>query len=118
MRATKDSWRTNPMPEQREQLRLSQHFSAEEYERLAQGSIPESQDDRWFVYVDDDHVVHLHRSWSGDCVYEVELSPAGDGYDVVAAWVNRDPEQTNTDPELDRVLLPGLLEGLARGSGV
>jgi hypothetical protein len=102
------------MSAQREPLELSRHFSPEESERLRQGHVPESQDDRWFVYVDDDDVVHVHRSWTGQEIYAVELQPSGDGYDVAAAWVNRDPEQNPTAPELDAVLLPALLEQLAR----
>jgi hypothetical protein len=116
VKATKESWRTKPMPEQREQLDVVRHFGADEYERLAQGLVPASQDDRWFVYVDDDHVVHVHRSWSGDCIYEVELVPSAGGYDIARAWANRDPEQTNTDPRHDKVLLSGLLDQLALGA--
>jgi hypothetical protein len=104
------------MPEQREQLDIVRHFSADEYGRLAQGLVPESQDDRWFVYVDDGHVVHIHRSWSGDCIYEVELTPSGSGYDIAHAWANRDPEQTKTASGVDKMLLAGLLDQLALGA--
>jgi hypothetical protein len=117
MKATKDSWKTTPMPEEREQLEVTRHYSAEEYERLSQGLIPKSQDDRWFVWVGDDHVVHVHRSWTGNELYRFKLVPAGDGYDIAEAWANRDPEQA-ADPHLDRSIVPAVLDELAHGSRV
>jgi hypothetical protein len=101
------------MPELRERIPLERRLSPEEYERLARGHIPESQDDRWFVYVDDNHVVHMHRSATGFAIFEIELSPVGDGYEVEAAWANRDPGQ-RLDPAFDYVA-GTLLEGLAHG---
>jgi hypothetical protein len=80
------------MPPRREPIELRRYFSPDEGERLSRGHVPENQDDRWFVYVEND-VVHIHRSWTGFCIFEVELTPSGDGYEVAAAWANRDPEQ-------------------------
>lgn len=93
------------MPERRDRIELEQRFSREEYERLARGHIPESQDDRWFVYVDDDDVVHIHRSATGFAIFEIELAPVDDGYEVRAAWANRHPEQ-GMDPAFDSVAGP------------
>lgn len=100
------------MPPQKERIELAGRFSRDEYERLALGHIPGSQDDRWFVYVDKG-VVHIHRSATGFAIFEVELSPAGGGYEVKAAWANRNPEQ-RMDPAFDYVA-GTLLDGLARG---
>jgi hypothetical protein len=99
------------MPAARERIELHRRFSREEYERLVRGHIPENQDDRWFVYVEDD-VVYVHRGWTGFCIFQVALTPSGDGYEVKAAWANRDPEQ-GMDPEFDAI--PGtLLDQLAQ----
>jgi hypothetical protein len=99
------------MPAERERIDLHRRFNRKEYERLLRGHIPESQDDRWFVYVEDD-VVHIHRGWTGFAVFEVELEPVGDGYEVKAAWANRHPEQ-RMDPDFDGVA-GRLLDELAR----
>ncbi len=99
------------MPGRKERIELDRSFSREEYERLARGHLPESQDDRWFVYVDDAGV-HIHRSATGFCIFEVELAPAGDGHEVKAAWANRDPEQ-GMDPSFDYVA-SDLLDRLAQ----
>lgn len=111
-RATKDSWTIEPMPARRERIALSRRFSPDEYERLARGHIPASQDDRWFIYVEE-QVAHVHRSWTGFCIFEVELAPFGDGYEVTAAWANRDSEQ-GMDGEFDSVAA-GLLDRLSKG---
>ena len=110
-RATRQSWRIEPMPAQRERIELRRRYSREEYERLARGHIPASQDDKWFVYVEDD-IVRIHRGWTGFCIFEVELAPSGEGYEVKAAWANRDPEQ-GLDPEFDYVA-GNLLDELAQ----
>jgi hypothetical protein len=99
------------MPQKRERIDVARRFSPDEYQRLACGHIPESQDDRWFVYVEGD-VAHIHRSWTGFCIFEVELTPSGDGYEVAAAWANRDPEQA-LDPAFDSVA-GSLLDRLAQ----
>ena len=99
------------MPAQRERIELRRRYSREEYERLAYGHIPASQDDKWFVYVEDD-VVRIYRGWTGFSIFEVELTPSGEGYEVKAAWANRDPEQ-GLDPEFDYVA-GNLLDELAQ----
>jgi hypothetical protein len=110
--ATPDSWEIAPMPSLREQIEFHRRFSREEYARIARGHVPESMDDKWFVYVEDD-LVHIHRSWTGFCSFEIELAPSGDGYEVAAAWVNRDPEQ-RMDPAFDHVA-GSILDHLAAG---
>jgi hypothetical protein len=114
VKANASSWETQPMPAERGEVPFERHLTEEEFERLAQGLVPESQDDRWFVWVDDMPVVHVYRSWTGTAMYEVELERAGDGYDVKAAWANRDPEQNSASPGLDVPALRGLFDQLAR----
>jgi len=111
-RATRHSWGVELMPERRERIELELRFSREEYERLERGHIPGSQDERWFVYVDDSDVVHIHRSATGFAIFQVELAPVDDGYEVQAAWANRDPEQ-GIDPAFDSVA-GSLLNALAQ----
>jgi hypothetical protein len=103
------------MPSARGEVPFDRELTRDQFERLSQGLIPQGQDDRWFVWVDDTPVVHVHRSWSGHEIYEVELEPADDGYRVKAAWANREPHQNNAPPALDVPLLRGLFEQLTRG---
>jgi hypothetical protein len=110
--ATRDSWTIEPMPPLRERIALHRSFTRRQYERIARGHVPDSMDDRWFVYAEDE-IVHIHRGWTGFCIFEIELAPSGDGYEVVAAWANRDPEQ-GLEPELDGVA-GSILDHLAAG---
>ncbi len=109
MRATRDSHRNEPMPERRAGLDYRRRFPAEERAALRAGFVPRSQDDRWFVFEEDDWL-YLHRSWTGHCIYALRLAGVEDGCEVLEAWVNRDPEQYGGTSEshdvaqLDRLL--------------
>ena len=101
------------MPARRDRLELERHYDQEEYASLSQGEVPTSQDDRWFTWVGDDGVVHIHRSWSGIPVYEVRFKPSGDGYEIAEAWVNADPEQHESEGPDDAARLGRMLDFLA-----
>ena len=51
-------------------------FSDEELWDLRWGHIPQSVDDRWGFFFSDD-VLHIYRSWTGDCMYKLKLDPGG-----------------------------------------
>jgi len=101
------------MPRSRQQLLVERHYDADEYERLRQGHVPVEQDDRWFVWMGPDRVVHIHRSWSGFEIYRARLEAVGDSYDVVEAWVNVDPEQYEPIAGFDDEVLGPMLDSLA-----
>jgi hypothetical protein len=113
MKATKDSWTSSAMPTSRQKMDLQRRYTEAEYERIAQGHVPTDQDDRWFIWVGDDHVVHVHRSWTGFEIYQVRLARAGDVYEVAEAWVNHDPDQYGGDPRMDDALLGPMLDEVA-----
>ncbi len=96
--ATRDSWRTTPMPAARVSLPFPLRLTSGEFERLRRGFIPDCMEDRWFVFHEDGWV-HFHRSWTGYCIYQIRFEP--EGGDVVAreAWASRDPQQYG-NPEL------------------
>ena len=115
-RATADSWETTPLGDQREPLDVSRTYSEEEFEGIRQGHVPEDMDDRWFVWTGDDDVVHIVRSWSGATLYEVAFRRAGDGWEIAEAWAARDTEHSTNNPPLDKSVVEGILDGLARGA--
>jgi hypothetical protein len=80
------------MPDAKAALHLERVFSCEEYERISLGCIPRDMDDRWLIYLEGEWL-HLHRSWTGFCVYQVRLQAVGNSYRITEAWVNRDREQ-------------------------
>lgn len=92
MPATKNDWKTEPMPADRERVEVDRTYSDAERDAIAEGVVPGDQDDRWFVYTEDDRV-HIHRSWTGHEIFSARLERDGDRWKVAEAYVNRDPDQ-------------------------
>lgn len=106
--ATKESWKTHPMPERREQLAFDRIFTPEEFAKIRVGHIPQEMEDKWFVFFEED-VLYFHRSWTGYCIFQLKLEEAGKGWHVVEAWVSRDRSQYKSrDAEEDLELLTQL----------
>ena len=109
---------TLPMPEKKALIEVDMAFSQREYEQLRLGSIPRgmfAMDCKWGAYLES-RCLHLHRSWSGVCAYQVYLESSGKDYRIAEVWVNRDPEQTSPfffGKELLIEVIQALVEGKA-----
>jgi hypothetical protein len=113
--ATRQSWTNLPLPEQRTLFSFQREFTAEEYEVIRYGLIPEAMEDKWFIFLEED-VLYFHRSWTGYCIYQLRLTKAGANYAVAEAFVNRDPSQySSTDDEYDEELLTWVIDNLLLG---
>jgi hypothetical protein len=97
--AHRTSWKTLPPPREREHFTLPLHFSDAEGERLRLGHVPEDMDDKWFIYFEDGWL-YFHRSWTGHCIYGVQLDGSPSGVRVIDAWVSRNRE-AYASPGLD-----------------
>lgn len=114
MTARRGDWKTTPLPEMRATLAIDRVYTAEELARIEEGLIPADMDDRWFMFHEAPWL-HIHRSWTGFCVYDVRFEPSGAGFKVVEALVSRDPAQyTETDDQSDQRTLGLMLDRLAR----
>jgi hypothetical protein len=114
-KATASSWKTKPMPDAQKELRLSGVYSAEEYEKISYGYLPKSQEDKWFIYLEGDWL-NFHRSWTGTCVFKLEIVLNNCKYHATKAIVNRDPEQyRNTNDQQDVALIAYLIDSLLLG---
>lgn len=62
-------------------VRCARAYTPEDVAKLRQGLWPTSLDDRWVVWLDDG-LVRVWRSWTGECIYEAELTvdEAGTGH--------------------------------------
>ena len=117
-KATRDSRKALPMPESKARLQIDRTYSPEEYENIKFGFIPRVMEDKWFIYIDEDWM-HLHRSWTGFCIYQVRLERIDDEYMIAEASVNRDPNQyTGADTAHDARLLVFLIDRLLLGKDV
>lgn len=98
----REDWRVRPMPERRTVITLDRLYDAAAAKRIRKGWWPAAMEEKWFTWFDAP-VLHMHRSWTGFCLYEVTMVPEGDGLRAVSAVVNRDPDQHGgTDDEVDR----------------
>jgi tetratricopeptide (TPR) repeat protein len=70
--ASRNSWENYPMSD----IKIKQLFTIgipdEFYKNLKKGLVPETEEDKWFVYYEDDKV-YFHEAESGICVYEMHI---------------------------------------------
>src|SRR5262245_22942619 len=117
-KAQRKSWQTQPMSDKTAKLPYTRILSLEEYEQISFGLIPRQMEDKWFIFLEDDWL-YLHRSWTGTCVYKVQLQQKEDKYIVTNALVSRDPEQyRETDINHDAAILNFLVENFLLGKRV
>jgi hypothetical protein len=95
MKATRKLWQTKEMPQKRSLLEFRSHFSQAEFNLLSLGEVPEQMEDKWFIFLEEPWLF-FHRSWTGDCIFQLRLQPDEHGYSVAEAWVNQDAQQYNS----------------------
>ena len=66
-------------------------WSEKQMARLRLGVLPAGTDDRWLVFMEDDRAF-VHRSWTGFGNYEAQFAEGCDGWNIVGAWVQSDPD--------------------------
>lgn len=110
--ACAEDWKLCPLPRQRQVLTLDRQYDAATAARIAKGYIPAAMEQKWFAWFDG-KVLHLHRSWTGFCIYRVSFVPDGTGLRAVQAVVNRKPAQyTEGDDSADAVQVIRLIDDL------
>ena len=87
--ATRSSWKVQSPPSDRQYFEFPMEFSKADGERLKLGYIPKGGDDKWFIFFEDDWL-YFHRSWTGICIYGVQLCSLSNGVRITSAWANRD----------------------------
>ncbi|MGC0316635.1 MULTISPECIES: ADP-ribosylglycohydrolase family protein [Kitasatospora] len=82
-----------------------------QWQRVRHGVRSLSMEDKWDVLLDGNRLV-ICRSWTGHCIFTVDIEAAGSGARPVAAWVEsaRDRYRGGT-AEAEAVFLEMLLEG-------
>jgi hypothetical protein len=98
------------MPDSRAVLAAEIMIPAEGYEKLRWGFIPRAMEDHWFYFMEGLRL-HVHRSWTGFCIYQIDFESAGPGYRVAHVWANRDPEQYRGDDAGDLDWIEHFLKG-------
>lgn len=95
MPASTQSWKhkLQPMVGPRWPIRCGHVFSADDLARLREGLWPRDMDDRWAVWLDAD-TLRCWRSWTGNCIYEANMTLAEDGTGVIGVLDVLDDEDT------------------------
>jgi hypothetical protein len=108
-------WKNQALPETVATFTLDLPLSLEELAVVSNGLFPESMEDKWFVYREGNRLF-FHRSWTGICVYSVEIEESTNGGRIGEVVVNRDPEQyREIDDSYDALLLRFVVEALLLG---
>lgn len=111
-RATAVSWKINPMPPAHKQLPLDGFYTPPEYQAISMGFVPRTMEDKWFIYLEGEWL-HFHRSWTGNCIYQLQIIPSGEQYQATQAIVNREPAQYRpTDDAYDVAMIAFLIDTL------
>jgi hypothetical protein len=88
-------------------------WSQRQWELIKRGYRAQDMDEKWDVFVEN-HVAFLHRSWTGNGVFEVTFSPAGGGWRMSGAVVGSSRART-VSAKLNRVLLELVLCAIVLG---
>lgn len=107
--ATKDSWKTEPMPEKHTTIPMDESIPSAAMRIVKYGHIPDAMEDHWFMYCDET-TIRYYRSWTGFCIYVAKYERDGEICRITELTVNHEPEQyTCTDNEHDVALFMALL---------
>ena len=88
-------------------------WSRQQWDLIKRGYLAQDMDEKWDVFVEN-HVAFLHRSWTGNGVFEATFSPAAVGWRISGAVVGSSRART-VSAELNRVLLELVLCAIILG---
>lgn len=92
-KATRTDWPSaTDMPERHIDVPFHMDLTPEQIDTLSWGHRPFEMEDKWFTYMEDG-ILHIHRSWTGNCIFEVRIGECGEH----VVRINRDPMQYKSD---------------------
>jgi hypothetical protein len=108
--AKKADWKTNLLPAKQVKLTFKRAFSNEERDRIKAGLLPKEMEDKWFIFFEN-NTLFFHRSWTGNCIYQVHFVENESGFCALSVDINRDPEQYREgNNEIDLQMLNRLID--------
>lgn len=104
---------TKIMPTEYANLDIDATIEYDAYQLIEKGFVPQTKEDKWFIYMNEAGWLHIHRSASGSCIFKVQFESVANGYTITHAKVNRHPDQyKGQDPAYDARLLIYLIRKL------
>ena len=113
--AKKDDWINRPLPKERSLLDIDASIDMDAWEAMRLGFVPQSDKDKWFIYVDEGNQMYVHRAQTGTCIFQVQFAPhtSNEGMTITEALANRNLAQyKNTKAGYDAKLLIYLIRRL------
>lgn len=105
-----ERFRLTPMPESHVNTQIHFPVTEKEMDNVRLGWMPEDMSDRWFIYVDENDVAHMHRSWTGFCVFKVQFEYLQEGWAATRMTASRNPDEyKNIDIERDKEYVKELI---------
>lgn len=92
---------------------FTDEFNPKEMARLRNGLVPESKEDKWFVFFSG-KTLYFHRSWTGQGVYQIRLKLRKDGAAIVK-WAKCSKDVIVIDKRYEAALLEFLVGHLLLG---
>ena len=112
---SEDFEKLHKLPEERAELNYDRTFREEEFNVLSKGLVAEDMDSKWNAVMHES-ILYLYRSWTGNCIYSVELLKTDEGYRTKETLVNRNQEQYKSeDNAYDALLLDFFISNLILG---
>ena len=108
----REDWQVQPMPERRTTVALDRLYDPAAAKRIRKGWYPAAMEEKLFTWFEEP-VLHMQRSWTGFCQYQVTFALQGKRLRAVSAVANRDPRQyLETDDDEDRRRVVAMMDDL------
>lgn len=88
--ALRGDWKKHPMAATLLALEVHGIFSTQEMTRIWRGYVPLCQEEKWFVYYEDD-VLHAYRSWTGWAFFRIYFQRDGTRWSIRRCEVTQHP---------------------------
>lgn len=107
-------WKNEPMPDENDIFHSGRKLSHSKYSKLKAGIKATNMDDKWFVY-SMYNSIYFHRSWTGHCIYIVNVKKDNGNIFLENVVVNRNSAQFGTrDIELNKDMSKKLVDLVLR----
>jgi len=88
-KATRKSHSVYPFSRRRAQIPFERSFTAEEFERVKLGVVPQEMEDHWFIFFEGRHQnIYFVRSWTGFCAYVARVEPVKNFMRIIEVWAS------------------------------
>ena len=94
-KASAESWKCKPFDDF-VKVDCNISLTKEEFENLSIGHIPESMEDHWFMYCDDNSINYF-RSWTGIQIFKGYYKFENDLYNIYMLEINNNKEEWRED---------------------